>query len=345
MNRRAWLKAASGGLLSLPLAACGLDLMASSGDSLTIYTCRPEAISEGVIAAFERSHPRWRGKVRLLTMGAQDVVARVGAEAARPQADVWWGGTQQQFEQGVADQLLTPAPRDVIEPVPAEYRGADDLWLGEMRVVQVIFYNPEMLTPEQAPADWDDLVSPDYRGDILIRDVASSGTMRGIYCAMIWRVGQPGDDPGPGYEWLRRLDANTKAYTANPTDLYLRVHRQEAAISLWNLQDTLIQRELGMSMTPVIPASGAPMLADGVGKIRNGPNSEGADDFLRFLMSAETQQGLADDFFQYPTVDLVRTPSWLEEFDVREMPVDWTEINRHQEEWFTYWAEHIQGRG
>ncbi|UED87920.1 extracellular solute-binding protein [Streptomyces profundus] len=319
--------------------------MASSGDNLTIYAARPEAITDGVIAAFEESHPHWRGKVRILTMGAQEVVARIGAEKARPQADIWWGGTPQQFEQAVAEELLTRTAGDVVEGIPAEFRGEDDLWLGEMRVVQMIFYNPEMLTPDQAPRDWDDLIRPEHRNNILIRDVASSGTMRGILCAMIWRLGQPDGDPGPGYEWLRQLDANTKAYTANPTDLYLRVNRQEAAISVWNLQDTLVQRDLGMSMEPVIPASGAPMLLDGVGKIRGGPNSEGADEFLRFLMSPDVQQGLADNSFQYPTIPLERTPQWLDDLDVTEMPVDWTEINRHQDEWFAYWAENIQGRG
>ncbi|MGP4109291.1 extracellular solute-binding protein [Streptomyces sp. 4N509B] len=345
MRRRDWLGLASAGLVSLPLAGCGLDLTASSKDYLTIYGARPEAINEGVIAAFEEAHPEWRGKVRILTMGAQDVLARVGAEKARPQADVWWGGTQQQFDQAVADELLEPAPRDVVRRVPEEFRGQDDLWLGEMRVVLVMVYNPEMLSPEQAPQDWDDLVTSTFRGDILIRDVAASGTMRSIYCAMIWREAGAGGDPGPGYDWLRRLDANTKAYTANPNDLYLRVHRQEAAVTVWNLQDTLVQADLGMSMRPVIPASGSPMVTDGVGKIRNGPNPRGADAFLRFLMSPDIQQLLADDFYQYPTLPLQRTPRWLEELDVKEMTVDWDEINRHQDDWFAYWAENIQNQG
>ncbi|RMI45215.1 TOBE domain-containing protein [Streptomyces triticirhizae] len=89
--------------------------------------------------------------------------------------------------------------------VPEEFRGEDDLWLGEMRVVQVIVHNPEMLPPEEAPQDWEDLTDPAFRGRILIRDVASSGTTRGIYTAMIWRLAQPGDDPRPGYEWLLDL--------------------------------------------------------------------------------------------------------------------------------------------
>lgn len=345
MNRRAWLRLASGGLVGLPLAGCGLDLTASSQDSLTIYAARPESITDEIIAEFERTHPEWRGRVRVLTMGAQEVLARLGAESARPQADIWWGGTHQQFGQAVADELLTPAPREVVQRVPAEFRGEDDLWLGEMRVVQVILYNPEMITPEEAPHDWENLVDPEFRGRILIRDVASSGTMRSIYTAMIWLLAQPGDDPRPGYEWLLDLDRNTKAYTANPTDLYLRVHRREAPLSLWNLQDVLVQRDLGMSMEPLIPASGSPMLLDGVGKVRGGPNPGGGDAFLRFLLSTEVQQRLADDFYQTCTIPLERAPGWQEELGVRELAVDWDEINRHENEWFTYWAENIQGRG
>jgi iron(III) transport system substrate-binding protein len=231
MTRRALRTVIASVVLILSLAGCGLSTTATQ-DSLTIYTPRPKIIAQGVVDRFEATHPQYRGKVRMLTIGAQEVLDRVRAEAGRPQADVWWGGTSQQFEHGIAAKLLAPAPAEAARRVPAAYHGANDLWLGEMRLVQIMFYNRDMLTPDQAPKDWDDLVTPAYRRKILIRDVAASGTMRGILSALVGRAFAATGSPEPGYDWLRALDANTKEYVPNPSDLYLRVQRREAPVSV-----------------------------------------------------------------------------------------------------------------
>ncbi|UMP00112.1 extracellular solute-binding protein [Amycolatopsis sp. EV170708-02-1] len=310
---------------------------------MTIYASRPKNIADRVVARFEAANPQYKGKVKMLTMGAQEVLERVRAEAGRPQADIWWGGTSQQFEQGVAAGLLAPMPSAAARRVPLAYHGRNDLWLGEMRMAQVIFYNRDMLTPEQAPKDWDDLVTPAFRDKVLIRDVAASGTMRSAFSAMVDRSFARTGSPEQGYEWLRALDANTKEYVPNPSDLYLRVQRREAPVSVWNLQDILVQQKKGAPFTPVIPASGAPILIDGVGKVKGGPNGAAADAFVDFLFQEPIQQELAETSFQIPTLRLSREPAWLTAIGLKEMPVDWATVNQREHEWITYWSEHIKG--
>jgi iron(III) transport system substrate-binding protein len=326
------------------LGACGLT-SGPNATALTIYTSRPKVIAQDVLDAFEESHPEYRGRVRMLTLGAGEVVQRVRAEAHRPQADIWWGGTTQQFEQGAEADLLAPAPNDVIARVPEQYRGTNDTWLGEMRLAEVIFYNDAMLRPDQAPRDWDDLIEPRWKDKILVRDVAASGTMRSIFSALIWQTYQHTGNPDEGYAFLRALDRNTKDYTANPSDLYLRVQRQEAPLSVWGLQDVLVQRSKGAPFTPVIPASGAPVVVDGVGKIKNGPHDAAADAFLDFLLSAQTQQTLADKSFQLPTIAIPQEPQWLASLGLHEMPVDWPIVNKHEKTWIDYWVQNIKNHG
>lgn len=344
-----------GGLaLTLGLSACGLDSPQPSGTSpgaegpgsLTIYTARDKALATEVIADFEKANPNYAGKIELLTLGAQEALERVKAEKSNPQGDIWWGGTQQQMQQAAADQALAPAPQAVIDAVPAAQRDPDGLWVGEMKLAEVIFYNKDMLTVDQAPKDWDDLISPAMKDKIAIRDVLASGTMRSIYAAMIDRQFDAAGSPEAGYEWLRKLDANTKVYAANPTDLYLRITRQEAAVTAWNLQDVMLQiQNQKAPFTPVVPASGAPMLIDGVAKIKNGPSPEGADAFLSFLMSEEEQSKLSEKYFQIPTISLPQEPSWLAGLGLKEMPVNWERVNANEPEWSNYWAANIKGQG
>jgi iron(III) transport system substrate-binding protein len=105
----------------------------------------------------------------------------------------------------------------------------------------------------------------------------------------------------------------TPRFSANPTDLYLRITRQEAAVTAWNLQDVMLQiQNQKAPYTPVVPASGAPMLIDGVAKIKNGPSSAGADAFLSFLLSQEEQTKLSEKYFQIPTVTLAKEPASMD---------------------------------
>jgi iron(III) transport system substrate-binding protein len=336
------------------MSACGLDSPQPSATSagaedpgtLTIYTARDKALATEVIADFEKANPNYAGKIQLLTLGAQEALERVKAEKSNPQGDVWWGGTQQQMQQAAAEQVLAPAPKDVIDAVPAEQRDVDGLWVGEMKLAEVIFYNKDMLTADQAPKDWDDLISPAMKDKIAIRDVMASGTMRSIYAAMIDRQFDAAGGPDAGYEWLKKLDANTKVYAANPTDLYLRITRQEAAVTAWNLQDVMLQiKNQNAPFTPVVPESGAPMLIDGVAKIKDGPSPAGADKFLSFLMSKEEQAKLSETYFQIPTISLPKEPSWLADLDLKEMKVNWERVNASEPEWSNYWAANIKGQG
>lgn len=345
------LGAVAGGLaLMLALSSCGLDDSSSGsegsgGETLTIYTARDKGLAEAVVADFESANPDYAGKVEILTLGAQEALERIRAEKANPQGDIWWGGTGQQMKQAATDDVLAPAPDAVVEAVPAELRDPDGLWVGEMQLAEVIFYNHDMLSEEEAPKDWDDLVAPEMADKLAIRDVEASGTMRSIYAAMIDRQYDAAGSPEAGYEWLGKLDANTKVYAANPTDLYLRVTRQEAAASAWNLQDVMLQIEnQNAPFTPVVPESGAPMLVDGVAKIKNGPASDAADAFLEFLFSEDAQKKLSETYYQIPSISMSEQPAWLADLDLVEMKVDWDRIGQNESEWIGYWAENIKGK-
>ncbi|MER7010694.1 extracellular solute-binding protein [Saccharopolyspora sp. NPDC000359] len=332
-------------VLALAVLATGCGLNAAGGDSgLTIYTARDKALAEAVVKDFEAAYPEYQGKVRLLTLGAQEAAERVAAERGRPQADIWWGGSQQQFSQAANDGLLAPVPDQVRDRIPERYRDPEGRWVGEMILAEVVFYNDQMLTPEQAPKDWDDLIKPEYEDKVVVRDVAASGTMRSIYSAMISRNSTP-EDPEPGYDWLRALDANTKIYAANPTDLYLRIQRQEAPISVWNLQDVMLQqKKTGAPFKPVATTSGVPQLIDGVAKVKDGPNAAAADKFLDFLLGVDKQQQLAEEYYQIPTVEQAGEPSWLAPLGLHEMPVDWELAAAKESEWISYWSEHIKNQ-
>ncbi|TDB96792.1 extracellular solute-binding protein [Micromonospora fluostatini] len=351
MRRRILLAGALATVLAAG-TACGTgdsdDAASGNGggaEQITIYTARDKKVADFVVEKFTAKYPEYQGKVEILNIGAQEILERVRAEKANPQADVWWGGTQQGLAAGAAEDLLEPWQPSFAEKMDAQYKDAEGRWFGEILLPEVIMYNNKALTPEQAPKDWDDLLDPQWKDKIIIRDVAASGTMRSIYASMIQRLSPDGSNPQPGYDWLKRLDANTGSYAANPADLYLKLSREQGVLSAWNLQDVLLQaNQSNMPFGFVMPASGAPVLVDGLAAVKGG-NSEGAQKFIEFLFDDTLRADLAKDYYQIPAVEIADQPEWLAQLDLRPMNVDWDVIAKNETEWINHWNSQIKNKG
>ncbi len=318
----------------------------NEGDTgkLVIYTARDQAVVDKVVGMFNEKYPDI--EVETLTMGAQQILERVRGEKANPQADFWWGGTQSSLMVAADEDLLAAFKPSFDGVIEDEHKDAEGRWYGEMLLPEVIMINSEALKKEDAPKDWDDLLDKEWKDKIVIRGVMASGTMRTIYSSMIFREGA--DTPEKGYEWLEKLDANTKEYAQDPTNLYLKLARQEGLISLWNLQDILLQKnENNQPFDYVYPESGAPILVDGVAMVEGAKNKANAEKFYEFLFSKETRAELADELYQIPTrTDIAKEdmPDWYKELDLKALDIDWSVMAEKEAEWMQHWDENIKGK-
>ena len=315
--------------------------------SLTIYTGRDQDEVASVVAQFEEAMPQYKGKVQTVIAGAQDNLDRMRAEKANPQGGFLWGGTQQQFEQAASEGLLEAYEMKSADQI-ADNRKDADMWFAEMLLPEVIIYNNQLVKEEDAPKDWADLVKPEWKGKIVIRDVMPSGTMRTIYSAMVYDKFAKDGNPDAGYEFLKQLDVNTVSYAANPDDMYTQLDQGTGVVTLWNLQDALIQPlKNNRPWSYVIPTSGAPVLLDAVGIIKNPAQDQAAKDFEDFLMAPEMQAALADEYYQVPAMEIADAdkPQWLKDLPLKEMDIDWSVLGENQDEWMTYWVDNIKGKG
>jgi len=335
-------------LCLLPFGACTPATNEPAQQFLTIYTARDKDEVVRVVDLFTTRFPNYKGSVNTITLGAQAALDRLRAEKSNPQAGFLWGGTLQVLEQAANEGLLAPSTPTSANLIDASRKDPQGRWHAEMLLPEVIIYNHDLLKPEEAPRDWDDLIKPAYRGKIVIRDVMPSGTMRTIFSAMIYRQYGATNSPEPGYEWLKKLDANTAIYTPTPDDMYLKLDRGVGTVTLWNLQDALIQPlKNNRPWSFVIPASGVPVLLDGVGVVNNPKMMQAAQDFQNFLLEPQLQAQLAKDYYQIPAIRLPDTdkPDWLAKLDIKEMKIDWAVLSQKQTEWMNYWSQNIKGKG
>jgi iron(III) transport system substrate-binding protein len=293
--------------------------------------------------AFEKSHPDI--DVQWIDMGGQSAEDRIRTESANPQASVWWGGAGMAFDRAAREGLLEAYRPSWAESVPVDAHGSSDLWYGTFFTPEVIAYNTTALDSAARPTGWDDLITDRWRGRILIRYPLASSTMRTIFGAMILR--QPSEEEG--YRWLAQLDRNVKTYTADPTQLYLKLARGEGDITVWNLPDIFLQTELNdYPFGFIIPQEGTPVLVDGIALVRGGPSLDAARLFYEFVTSDSALVHQAEAFYRIPVrtdVDPSLLPAWMEGLDVTSMPLDWERLASRGPDWMQFWDENIKGRG
>jgi iron(III) transport system substrate-binding protein len=159
-------------------------------------------------------------------------------------------------------------------------------------------------------------------------------------------------DTEAGFEWLRRLDRQTREYTLNPTLLYQKLARQEGVVTLWDLPDILEirSRSEGYPFGYLFPPSGTPLVEDAIAVVTGAPNGDLARRFVDFIGSESEVIVAARDHFRLPARDDIPADSLPESLrHAREVinpePIDWGLLNERGAEWMRYWDDNVRGRG
>ncbi len=308
---------------------------------LVVYSPHGRDLLQAYEDAFEAAHPDV--DVQWLDMGSQSVLERIRTERGNPQASVWWGAPQTLFMEAAADSLLMPFSPSFAGALPADARDPGGAWYGTFLTPEGLLYNTAAVDTAAVPKDWDALLDPAWRGRLLIRSPLESGTMRTLWGAMILR--QPTVEDG--YRWLARLDENTKGYAADPTQLYLRIARGEADLTLWNLPDTYLQAQT-QPFGFAAPASGTVILVDAVAIPAGAPQPGVAQEFIEFVTSPAALIDQARRFHRIPArTDVPRDslPDWMAADAFTPLPLDWARMAAEGSAWMQVWDEQIKGRG
>src|SRR5699024_5648069 len=164
-------------------------------DKVVVYSPHGKDILSDFEKRFEQEYDV---DMEFLDMGSQEILDRVRSEKNNPQADVWWGAPQVNFDQAKEEGLLAEYKPSYADALDDMYHDEDWMWSGTSITPEVIMYNTKEISEEEAPKDWDDLLDPKWKDEIIIRYPLASGTMRTIYSSMIYRTYKDTEDPQKG---------------------------------------------------------------------------------------------------------------------------------------------------
>ena len=139
---------------------------AQAEGELTVYG----SCEEPYLAAAAKNFEKEFGiKVSYLRLSTGEVQAKITEEKGNPSADVWFGGTNDPYNESAKLGLLmayeAKNAKNLASPM---YRDADGYWYGIYKGILGFMVNTEELKRLnlEAPKGWDDLLKPEYKDKI-----------------------------------------------------------------------------------------------------------------------------------------------------------------------------------
>lgn len=331
-------------LLSVLIFAGGCSK--SNKSKLVIYSPHGKEMLSEFEKQFEAVNPDI--DIQWLDMGSQEVFDRIKTEKENPLSDVWWGAPSTIFMRAEKMNLLEKYIPSWADKIPSSGKSKNGFWFGTFLTPQVIAFNDKTLTNQNSPQDWNDLIKPEWKGKIIIRNPMASGTMRVIYSAIIANSVKNTGNEAEGFEWLKKLNANTSSYAADPTQMYIKLSGNEAAVSLWNMPDIILQKTLyNYPFGYNFPSGGTVVLTDGIAIVKGSKNTEAAKKFYEFVTSEQSLILQAEKFYRIPArsdISQDKLPQWIAGAHYKTMDLDWELISENESEWMKKWDSEIKGK-
>lgn len=269
---------------------------------VVIYSALDSTVTSEVLKAFERASGL---KTEALTLAAAGTLAtRIRAEKARPQADIFMGGSADFHaplaKEGLLDAYLSPRLAEA--RLAKEFYDPAGYWYGWYIGALSIMYNRDRFEREIAPrgirppATWDDLLNPAYRGQVVLPSPVTTGGGFIFMATQIFRLG----DEERAFAWLKQLAANATFTPTAPAGITL-VSRGEAIVGMnWGHDVRAMAVNQGFPVEIVFPSDTATEIG-AVSIIKGGPNHDGAKAFVDFMLGRIPQDINAKFGLRYPT--------------------------------------------
>ena len=324
-------------LLVVLLSAVGL-----SKETLTIYTAFDADQALVYIEAFEASNPEI--DVEWVRLSSGEVYVRLLAEAANPQASLWFGGSNTSHIAAAQQGLLVPYTESLAwQYIAPQFRDPNGLWIG-LYVGYIGFVsNTEFLAEAgvDAPTSWQDLLKPEFTGEITIAYAFSSGTAYTTLAGMLTAIGSP--DPGfdaDDEEYVAAFSAQVGSYNTSGSAAATMVGIGEFGVGCVFSHDIIKKAiSVGYPVVMTFPEEGTSYEIGGMALIKDGPQPELAKIFYDWAMGKEAQD-LYQDFFRLPlNPEAELAEGSVKATDVNVLPVDLIWYGDNKEAMLDKWSE------
>ena len=282
-------------LAALMLLACcsafaeeiDADLIAAAKEEgeLVVYgSCEEDYLA----AAAQHFEELYGIKTQYQRLSTGEVPAKIEEENGNPSADVWFGGTNNPYDDLAAKGFLDNSyvPANAAHLTKDIYKNPDGYWYGIYTGILGIMVNKDELDRMglEAPQTWDDLLKPEYKGLIWLSNYNTAGTAKLFVNTMLQMKGHD-----EGIKYLVDLDKNIQVYTKSGSGPSKNVGTGECVIGIGFLHDgvTQIVDNGYENIQLIIPKDGTTCEIGPVAIFKGAKHPNAAKLFMEYALSPE----------------------------------------------------------
>ena len=284
---------------------------AQAEGELTVYASCEEAYMNAACDRFQELYGITVNRQRLST---GEVAAKIEEEKGNPSGDVWFGGTTDPYNESARKGLLMAyEAKNASHLISETYRDKEGYWYGIYKGILGFMVNTEEIERLglTAPADWDDLIKPEYKGLIWMSNPNTAGTAKLIINTMVQMKGHDA-----AMEYFKALDGNVAQYTKSGSGPSKMVGPGECVIGVGFLHDGITQILAGYdNIALVVPQSGTSYEVGATAIFNGAKHPNAAKLWIEYALSPECVNLAKDnESFQFLVLDNAEQPKEATEF-------------------------------
>ena len=288
-----------------------IDAAKAEGELVVYGSCEEEYLA----AACEHFEELYGIKVQYQRLSTGEVQAKIEEENGNPSADAWFGGTTDPYNVVAAEGLLEAyEAENASHLLGSQYRDPDGYWYGIYKGILGFMVNKDELARMnlEAPADWQDLLKPEYKGLIWLSNYNTAGTAKLVINTMIQKYGHD-----EGIQYLVDLDKNIEVYTKSGSGPSKNVGTGECVIGIGFLHDGITQIiDNGYdNIELIIPSSGTSCEIGATAIFKGAAHPNAAKLWIEYALSPDCVNLAAQNgSYQFLVIDNATQPEAAAEF-------------------------------
>lgn len=236
-------------------------------------------------------------KIQWVRMSSGAVLARLSAEKENPTMGLWFGGSSTDFISAAEKGLLDSYRPNVDFQLAPQAHDPGWQWTGFYFGAIGFASNIERLKRigAEPPRSWDDLLKPEFKGEIGMAYPYTSGTSYTVLSTLVQMMGEE-----KGFDYIRRMDANIHHYNKSGSACVTQVGLGEITVGIAFSHDILKKGpSRGYPVELTFPEEGTGYEIGAMALVKNGPDRAEAERFMDWVLSKEAQD-LMRNWFRIP---------------------------------------------
>lgn len=265
-------------------------------NSFTMYSCYVEAEVAGLVALFKQETGI---DVKYQRLSAGEMQVRVAAEKENPQVAMIFGMGNDLAMAMIKEDLLDPYTPANIGDMDQRFIDPDGMYVPLHMIATCFGSNKDWLEEKglEAPTSWEDLLKPEFQGEVCVAHPATSGAAYTVLSQTIQRLGKE-----EGFKYLKELDKNILVYTKAGAAPFTSAGLGEVGVAIGYSDNAQTVVDQGYPLVVTYPKEGTGYGVTAAAMVKGGPadEQEAAHKFIDWLIGESAMNLAYSEFNQYP---------------------------------------------